>query len=93
MDGARYFALWPLSQAAVSCFGTEKWPEGTPVHSMDEFDVENVETATAVLKKQGYRLLVTARKEPWGKLLPDFFHRRAAGWYCIYPMDARKKTN
>jgi hypothetical protein len=26
LQGAKHFALWPLSQAARSCFGTEAWP-------------------------------------------------------------------
>src|SRR6266545_7106309 len=26
VDGARAFAVWPLSQAAESCFGTTEWP-------------------------------------------------------------------
>lgn len=26
LQGAKTFALWPLSQAAQSCFGTDSWP-------------------------------------------------------------------
>src|SRR5215475_13062216 len=26
LDGVKTFALWPLSHAAQSCFGSEKWP-------------------------------------------------------------------
>ena len=73
MEGIRYFALWPLSQAAASCFGTDKWPEDIPApQAWIEFDVENVETATEELKNQGYRLLVAARKEPWGQTVTRF---------------------
>jgi hypothetical protein len=73
MDGVRYFALWPLSQASISCFGTDKWPEDIPVpQAWIEFDVENVEIATEELKNQGHRLLVTARKEPWGQIVTRF---------------------
>jgi hypothetical protein len=32
-----------------------------------EFDVEDVEEATKELEDSGYRLLVRARKEPWGQ--------------------------
>jgi catechol 2,3-dioxygenase-like lactoylglutathione lyase family enzyme len=26
LDGVKHFALWPLAQAAESCFGTAQWP-------------------------------------------------------------------
>jgi catechol 2,3-dioxygenase-like lactoylglutathione lyase family enzyme len=68
IDGVRHFALWPLSEAAQSCFGTNIWPAGVPEpHSWLEFDVEDVSTAAAALKKAGYKLLVEAREEPWGQ--------------------------
>jgi hypothetical protein len=31
LKGANIFALWPLSQAAQSCFGTDSWPRDVPV--------------------------------------------------------------
>ncbi len=31
LDGAKTFALWPLSQAAQSCFGQDSWPNDLPV--------------------------------------------------------------
>ena len=37
-----------------------------------EFDVEDVEEATAQLESQGYRMLVKARKEPWGQVVSRF---------------------
>ncbi len=68
LDGVRHFALWPLSQAAQSCFGVDAWPPNVPEpHSWLEFDVEDVATATATLKALGCKLLVEARKEPWGQ--------------------------
>jgi catechol 2,3-dioxygenase-like lactoylglutathione lyase family enzyme len=68
LDGVRHFALWPLTQAAQSCFGANVWPDSVPTpHSWLEFDVEDIESATAVLKSRGYSLLVEARKEPWGQ--------------------------
>ncbi len=30
LQGAKHFALWPLSQAAQSCFGTDSWPDNIP---------------------------------------------------------------
>lgn len=68
LDGVRHFALWPLSEAAQSCFGASAWPADVPEpHSWLEFDVEDIATATATLKTRGYRLLVEVRKEPWGQ--------------------------
>jgi Glyoxalase-like domain len=68
LQGAKTFALWPLSHAAHSCFGTDSWPEDVPVpQAWLEFDVENVEHATADLESQGYRILVKNKTEPWGQ--------------------------
>jgi catechol 2,3-dioxygenase-like lactoylglutathione lyase family enzyme len=70
LDGAKHFALWPLAQAATSCFGTDQWPVDLPVpQGWIEFDVENIETATAELKAQGYKLLVAVKTEPWGQVV------------------------
>ena len=27
LQGAKHFALWPLAQAAQSCFGKDSWPD------------------------------------------------------------------
>jgi hypothetical protein len=68
LEGAKAFALWPLSQAAESCFGTPKWPTGVTIpQAWLEFDVEDVGEATQALLKRGYELLVNNRKEPWGQ--------------------------
>jgi catechol 2,3-dioxygenase-like lactoylglutathione lyase family enzyme len=70
LDGAKHFALWPLAQAAESCFGKDQWPGNLPVpQAWIEFDVEDIEKATAELKSQGYELLVAMRKEPWGQVV------------------------
>src|ERR1035437_3462277 len=70
IDGVKTFALWPLSQAAQSCFGTDAWPKDLPIpHSWLEFDVEDVETASEELKREGYKLLVSMRKEPWAQIV------------------------
>jgi len=68
--GAKTFALWPLSQAAESCFRTKTWPKDIPApHAWLEFDVENLQEATAELREKGYTLLVETRKEPWGQIV------------------------
>lgn len=68
LPGVKAFALWPLSQAAQSCFGTDTWPAHVPVpQAWIEFDVDDVEAATAELRDRGCDLLVAARTEPWGQ--------------------------
>jgi hypothetical protein len=70
LDGVKHFALWPLAQAAESCFGKDQWPDNHPVpQAWIEFDVEDIEKATAELKSQGYILLVASQKEPWGQIV------------------------
>jgi len=73
IDGVKEFALWPLSEAAESCFGTKTWPSDISVpQAWLEFDVADIEAATKELEAQGYRLLVSARKEPWGQTVTRF---------------------
>lgn len=70
VPGVKTFALWPLSQAAQSCFGKDSWPQNIPVpQAWLEFDVDNVENATAILEANGYRILVKNKKEPWGQIV------------------------
>lgn len=70
VTGAKSFALWPLSQAARSCFGKDSWPASVPVpQAWLEFDVESVEGATAALESRGYQMLVKNKKEPWGQIV------------------------
>ena len=73
LQGAKAFALWPLSQAAQSCFGAESWPADIPTpQAWLEFDVEDVKEATAVLEQQGYRMLIKNKTEPWGQTVSRF---------------------
>jgi len=73
LKGARSFALWPLSQAAQSCFGRDSWPGEIPQpQAWLEFDVASVERATAELESRGYRMLVKNKKEPWGQTVSRF---------------------
>ncbi|HEX5244906.1 MAG TPA: VOC family protein [Tepidisphaeraceae bacterium] len=68
LDGAKHFALWPLPQAAQSCFGKDAWPDEIPVpQAWLEFDVDDVEKATAELESRGHRMLIKNKKEPWGQ--------------------------
>jgi len=71
--GVNHFALWPLSQAAESCFGSSKWPEDLPIpQAWLEFDVEDIDSATEELKRLGYKLLIAAHAEPWGQIVSRF---------------------
>jgi len=71
LEGAKHFAVWPLSQAAEACFGTSEWPTDRPVPQASiEFevaDVASVEAAADELEAAGHALLHPAREEPWGQ--------------------------
>lgn len=68
LGGVKHFALWPLAQVAVSCFGHEQWPSDLPLpQAWVEFEVRDIDTATQALLDQGYTLLIANRMEPWGQ--------------------------
>ena len=47
LDGVKHFALWPLAQAAQSCFGDDRWPADLAVpQAWIEFDVADMAAAT-----------------------------------------------
>ena len=70
LSGVNAFAVWPLAQAAESCFGVEAWPADVPVpQAWLEFDVDDVAAATSEMEGRGYRLLVANRTEPWGQVV------------------------
>jgi catechol 2,3-dioxygenase-like lactoylglutathione lyase family enzyme len=73
LEGAKTFALWPLAQAAESCFGTDVWPGEIPEpQAWLEFEVDDVAKATATLERRGYRILLRNKKEPWGQTVSRF---------------------
>ena len=73
LKGAKTFALWPLSQAAQSCFGKDSWPDNVPVpQAWLEFDVDSVQEATAALESRGYRILIKSKQESWGQTVSRF---------------------
>jgi hypothetical protein len=71
VEGVKAFALWPLSQAAESTFGSETWPSELPIpQAWIELDVESADAvgeAAAEMQAAGHRLLREAREEPWGQ--------------------------
>ena len=73
VQGAKSFALWPLSQVAQSCFGRDSWPDHIPApQAWLEFEVQSVESATSVLEARGYEMLVKNKKELWGQIVSRF---------------------
>lgn len=70
LKGANTFAVWPLAQAAESCFGTKEWPADVArPQAWLEFDVDDVAVASQEMQERGYKLLVENRKEPWGQVV------------------------
>ena len=71
IHGCKHFGVWPLSQAAEACFGTEAWPADLPEpQAWMELDVDSpddVAPATAEMAGRGYRILVDSKLEPWGQ--------------------------
>lgn len=70
VSGSRHFGVWPLTEAAQSCFGQDTWPDTHPVPQASvEFEVDDVAAAAQELEDRGHRLLHPARTEPWGQTI------------------------
>jgi catechol 2,3-dioxygenase-like lactoylglutathione lyase family enzyme len=71
LSGSRYFGVWPLSEAARACFGSESWPKEHAIpQAFIEFEVNSparVAEAAAELESKGYALLHGSRTDPWGQ--------------------------
>ena len=68
VEGVKHFALWPLSLVAQTCCDKESWPQDIPVpHAWINFEVDDLEKATAELQARGYRLIVARKHEWWGQ--------------------------
>ena len=76
LDGVRAFALWPLSQAAESCFGTDTWPAELPMPQawieLDVASAEAVAEAADELVAAGHRQIRGAQEEPWRQTTARF---------------------
>lgn len=93
LEGVKHFALWPLSGAAESCFGTAVWPAEIPVpQGWIEFDVADVAAATAELEAKGYRTLVSAKQEPWGQTVTRLLSPEGLLVGLTYTPDMRSGT-
>ena len=70
LSGVKHFGLWPLWQAAQTCFGTDDWPTDLPVpQATIEFEVADVASAANELEQKGYTLVHPAKTEPWGQTI------------------------
>jgi catechol 2,3-dioxygenase-like lactoylglutathione lyase family enzyme len=70
LSGVKHFGLWPLHQAAQSCFGTDEWPADVPApQATIEFEVQDVAVAAQELEQKGYTLIHSAKTEPWGQVI------------------------
>jgi catechol 2,3-dioxygenase-like lactoylglutathione lyase family enzyme len=68
LKGVRHLGLWPLADAAQSCFGSPSWPATVPVPQATlEIEVADVPAAAAELEAKGLSLIHPARTEPWGQ--------------------------
>lgn len=73
LEGAKHFGVWPLSSAALSCFGTNTWPEGVTIPQATlEFEMRSpqaVAEGMGELIEAGYDPIHTAKLEPWGQTI------------------------
>lgn len=68
--GAKHLGVWPLADAARSCFGSDTWPAEVPVPQATlELEVDDVESAAAELVAAGHSLVHGPRTEPWGQTI------------------------
>jgi catechol 2,3-dioxygenase-like lactoylglutathione lyase family enzyme len=71
IDGSKHFGVWPLTEVARACFGTDAWPADRPVPQASlEFELADgdaVADGAAELQTSGFTLLHGARTEPWGQ--------------------------
>ena len=71
VPGCKSFGIWPLSEAAQACFGTDRWPPERPIPQVSiEFDVSSADAvapAVQELIEAGLDVLHAARQEPWGQ--------------------------
>jgi hypothetical protein len=71
--GAKHLGVWPLAEAAQTCFGQATWPDTHLVpQATIEFEVDDVESAAQELVERGYRLVHPARTEPWQQVVARF---------------------
>lgn len=75
-EGVKHFGIWPLKEAAQSCFGTSEWPADVPrPQATIEYELESIDAVHAAveeLKASGQAFVHEARLEPWGQTIARF---------------------
>jgi catechol 2,3-dioxygenase-like lactoylglutathione lyase family enzyme len=70
LNGITHFGLWPLQEAARTCFGADTWPSDVRIpQACIEFDVDDFKAAVAELEAAGHRLLQAAGNERVARFL------------------------
>ncbi len=73
LEGVKHFGMWPLADAARSCFGARDWPEEVPVPQASvEFELQDLDAVAAAareLEARGYKLIHESRTEPWNQTI------------------------
>jgi catechol 2,3-dioxygenase-like lactoylglutathione lyase family enzyme len=76
ISGVKHFGVWPLKEAARSCFGRDTWPSEVPVPQASlEFelaDVAAVRDAVDELRDGGLVLIHEPRLEEWGQTIARY---------------------
>jgi catechol 2,3-dioxygenase-like lactoylglutathione lyase family enzyme len=68
--GTKHLGVWPLADAATSCFGSPDWPDDVAVPQATlELEVADVEAAAEELEAAGHTLIHGVRTEPWGQTI------------------------
>jgi catechol 2,3-dioxygenase-like lactoylglutathione lyase family enzyme len=73
LGGVKHFGVWPLSNAAQSCFGTERWPDHLPIPQATlEFEMPSPQAVAEGIRElieRGYESIHEAKQEPWGQTI------------------------
>jgi len=65
VDGVKEFSLWPLSEAAESCFDAKEWPSDIPVpQAWLEFDVATSKWQPKSSRRRGIGCLSPQERNP-----------------------------
>jgi hypothetical protein len=73
LDGVKSFCSVATLAGGAIVFRHRLWPGEIPLpQAWLEFDVDSVEQATAELESRGHRMLIKAKKEPWGQTVSRF---------------------
>ena len=80
LEGSNTSGSWPLSEAALACFGTDLWPADVPIPQASiEFEVDDVAAAgVGTLRRRAIALSTMPRQSPGVRSPLDFWPRGIA---------------